>query len=249
MKCKRRNEEMAFSAARRHFAAAKNILQVCAPRRCHPLLTHAVDGSAHRQELAAVYNHYAFCDADPGWKAEREGLQAVLRPLFITSFLIDDHFADNAFFGARQLLLSSASSKTAFGTAHCLAQRRGETGAPQVIGLTSPGNADFTRSLGCYDDVRRYDELAALDPNVPTAYIDFAGNAELRRRVHGHFGDALTCSSSIGGTHWQALGSARDLPGPRPTLFFAPAQVKKRSAPPPEGWGGAELQRRIAGAW
>jgi hypothetical protein len=37
MKCKRRNEEMAFSAARRHFAAAKNILQVCAPCRCPPL--------------------------------------------------------------------------------------------------------------------------------------------------------------------------------------------------------------------
>jgi len=28
--CKRRNEQMAFSSARRHFAAAKNILQVCA---------------------------------------------------------------------------------------------------------------------------------------------------------------------------------------------------------------------------
>ena len=56
-------------------------------------------------------------------------------------------------------------------------------------------------------------------------------------------------SSSIGGTHWSALGSARDLPGPRPTLFFAPAQVKARSAPPPLGWGAAELQRRMAQAW
>jgi hypothetical protein len=56
-------------------------------------------------------------------------------------------------------------------------------------------------------------------------------------------------SSSIGGTHWEALGSARDLPGPRPTLFFAPAQAKARSAPPPEGWGSAELQRRMGQAW
>jgi hypothetical protein len=56
-------------------------------------------------------------------------------------------------------------------------------------------------------------------------------------------------SSSIGGTHWEALGSARDLPGPRPTLFFAPAQAKARSAPPPQGWGGAELQRRMGQAW
>jgi len=32
-------------------------------------------------------------------------------------------------------------------------------------------------------------------------------------------------------------------------LFFAPAQVKARSAPPPQGWGAAELQRRMGQAW
>jgi len=63
------------------------------------------------------------------------------------------------------------------------------------------------------------------------------------------FGEAMRFSSSIGGTHWSALGSAHDLPGPRPVLFFAPAQVKVRSAPPPQGWGAAELQRRLGQAW
>ena len=76
-----------------------------------------------------------------------------------------------------------------------------------------------------------------------------ASTAELRRQVHTHFADALKFSSSIGGTHWESLGSARDLPGPRPTLFFAPAQVKARSAPPPQGWGPGELQRRMGQAW
>lgn len=208
-----------------------------------------VDGAAHRQALALVYNQYSFCDADPGWKPELEGLQAVLRPLFITSFLIDDFLADNGFFGAQQVVLSSASSKTAFGTAFCLAQRRGAAGAPRIIGLTSAGNADFARSLGCYDEVKLYDELATLSADVRTVYVDFAGNAGLRMAVHTHFSDRLTFSSSIGGTHWESLGSGRELPGPRPVLFFAPAQVKKRSAPPPEGWGGAELQRRIGVAW
>jgi hypothetical protein len=208
-----------------------------------------VDGAAHRQELALVYNQYAFCDADPGWKPELEGLQAVLRPLFMTAFLIDDFLADNGFFGAQQVVLSSASSKTSFGTAFCLAQRRGTPGAPRIIGLTSPGNADFARSLGCYDEVRLYDELTTLPADVPTVYVDFAGNAGLRLALHSHFGEQLMYSSSIGGTHWEALGSGRDLPGPRPVLFFAPAQVKKRSAPPPEGWGAAELQRRMGAAW
>jgi len=43
---------------------------------------------------------------------ELEGLQAVLRPLFMTAFLLDDFLADSDFFGASQVLLSSASSKT-----------------------------------------------------------------------------------------------------------------------------------------
>jgi Protein of unknown function (DUF2855) len=208
-----------------------------------------VDGSAHRQELAAVYNQYVFCDADPAWRPELEGLQAVLRPLFLTAFLLDDFLADNEFFGAGQVLLSSASSKTAQGTAYCLARRRGMPGAPRIVGLTSAAHVEFVRSLGCYDAVLTYDQLSTLEPQTPTVYVDFAGDAELRRRIHTHFADALRFSSSIGGTHWSALGSARDLPGPRPVLFFAPAQVKARSAPPPQGWGAAELQRRMGQAW
>jgi hypothetical protein len=207
------------------------------------------DAAPHRQELAAVYNQYSFCDADPGWQPGQEGQQAVLRPLFITSFLIDDFLAENSFFGARQVLLSSASSKTAYGTAFCLALRRGTPGAPHIVGLTSPGNATFTRSLGCYDEVRLYDEVPSLEPGVPSVYVDFAGNAALRRAVHERFAQTLAHSSSIGGTHWSELGSGGGLPGPRPTLFFAPAQIKKRSAPPPEGWGRDGLERRMAVAW
>jgi hypothetical protein len=209
------------------------------------------DGSAHRQELAAVYNQYGDTAADPSWSPELEAMQAVLRPLFITSFLIDDFLADNSFFGARQLLLSSASSKTAFGTAFCLARRRGTPGLPKVVGLTSPRNVVFTQALGCYDEVRPYAEVAALPASEPAVYVDFSGDAPLRRTVHEHFGDAgLMHSASIGGTHWEALaGAGSGLPGPRPTLFFAPTQVKKRAAPPPEGWGAAGLQQRTGEAW
>jgi Protein of unknown function (DUF2855) len=173
----------------------------------------------------------------------------VLKPLFVTSFLLDDALAENHFYGARQLLLSSASSKTAYGTAFCLASRRGTPCAPRVVGLTSPGNLAFTRSLGCYDDVLSYADMTTLDAAVPALYVDFAGDAGLRRNVHEHWREQLVYSSSIGGTHWEALGSGGGLPGPRPTLFFAPAQAKKRSAAPPEGWGRAGLEQRIATAW
>jgi Protein of unknown function (DUF2855) len=208
-----------------------------------------IDGTAHRAALPAVYNQIQRCAADPGYVTAQEPQQALLRPLFITSFLIDDFLDDAQCFGAQQVLLSSASSKTAFGTAFCLSLRRGRPGAPRIVGLTSPGNLDFCRSLGCYDEVRAYDTLGAMDRSVPSVYVDFAGNAALRRGVHEHFGEALRYSCSVGGTHWDELGGGRDLPGPRPVLFFAPAQIAKRSAAPPAGWGPAELNARIAAAW
>ena len=202
------------------------------------------DGAAHRRELHAVYNHYLRCSADPGYTTAREAEQALLRPLFVTSFLIDDFLADNGFFGAGAVLLSSASSKTAYGTAFCLAQRRA-TGGAKVIGLTSLGNMAFTESLGCYDEVLTYDSIANLPADVPTVYVDFSGSVVVRANIHQHFGDQLTYSCSVGGTHWEALGSGKGLPGPRPTLFFAPAQIKKRNA----DWGAAGLQQRLAEAW
>ena len=222
-----------------------------------PLATHAVlqpqrvtpngfvDGAAHRRELHAVYNQYLRCSADPAYDAAREAEQALLRPLYITSFLIDDFLADNAFFGARRVLLSSASSKTAYGTAFCLSRRRGSGSAVEVIGLTSPGNIAFTQGLGCYDQVLTHADVASLANDEATVYVDFSGNAAVRESVHRHFGDKLAYSCSVGGTHWDALGSGKGLPGPRPVLFFAPAQIKKRAAE----WGPAGLNERLAQAW
>ncbi|CAM5785321.1 DUF2855 family protein [Rhizobacter fulvus] len=200
------------------------------------------DGATHRRELHAVYNHYLRCSADPAYSAAHEAEQALFRPLFTTSFLIDDFLADNAFFGARNVILSSASSKTAYGTASCVARR---AGAVRVIGLTSPANLAFTRALGCYDDVLTYDEVTSLASEVPSVYVDFSGSVGLRSAIHTHLAGALAYSCSVGGTHWDELGSGKGLPGPRPTLFFAPAQVKKRNA----DWGPAGLQQRLGAAW
>ena len=198
------------------------------------------DASAHRAELHAVYNQYLRCSTDPFYTPDSEDVQALLRPLFITSWLIDDFLADNGFFGANTLLLSSASSKTAYGTAFLLKQRPGI----EVVGLTSAANRAFCEGLGCYSRVLAYEALDQVPVEAECVYVDFAGNADLRRRIHARF-PHLRYSCSIGGTHVEQLGGARDLPGPRPTLFFAPAQVKKRNA----DWGPAELGERLIGAW
>ncbi|MDI1341077.1 DUF2855 family protein [Polaromonas sp.] len=198
------------------------------------------DGAAHRRELHPVYNQYLRCSADPFYTPATEDIQALLRPLFVTSFLIDDFLADNDFFGARVMLLSSASSKTAYGTAFQLAQRPGI----EVIGLTSPGNVAFCESLGCYSRVLTYEQLDQISADAACIYVDFAGNAGLRLAIHSRFVN-LKYSCSIGGTHVAELGGARDLPGPRATLFFAPAQIKKRSA----DWSAEGLGQRLVQAW
>jgi Protein of unknown function (DUF2855) len=200
-----------------------------------------VDGADHRGTLPAVYNQYLRCSTDPGYHPNREAEQMILRPLFFTSFLIDDFLEDNAFFGAGRVILSSASSKTAYGTAFCLSQRK----EVEVVGLTSAKNLDFVRSLGCYHQVLTYDQIDALSPLTPGVYVDFSGNVELRRALHVQMADGLKYSASIGGTDWQHLGKVGDLPGPRPTLFFAPSQIKKRSSE----WGNAVLMGKLAAAW
>ena len=102
------------------------------------------DAAPHRAQLHALYNHYLRCSADPFHAAGTEDVQAILRPLFITSWLIDDFLADNDFFGARTVLLSSASSKTAYGTAFQLIQTTWHrSSGPDVAGqpgvLRKPG--------------------------------------------------------------------------------------------------------------
>ena len=88
-------------------------------------------------------------------------------------------------------------------------------------------------------------DVATLPADARAVYVDMSGDAGLRAAVHGHWQDALAYSCSVGGTHWQSLGGGKGLPGPRPTLFFAPDQVSKRVAE----WGADGLQQRLAAAW
>ena len=201
------------------------------------------DATAHRRHLHALYNSYTRVAADPGYDPAREAQQMLLRVLFLTAFLIDDFLADNDFFGARSVVIASASSKTAFSLAHCL--HGGRRGRVEVIGLTSPANVAFVEGLGCYDKVVRYDDLATLPAATPTVFDDMAGDGRVVRGIHHHFGATLKHSCMVGGTHWKHVAMGQQLPGVQPVLFFAPSQVAKRS----QDWGPAGLQQRMSQAW
>jgi hypothetical protein len=190
-----------------------------------------VDTADHRASLPAVYNSYLVTSQDPAYDAEQEDLQVLYRPLFMTSFLLADQLADNDFHGVRTVVISSASSKTAFGTAQCL---RGS--GVRLVGLTSPRNVDFTESLGLYDTVLPYDAAVDVEPSV---YLDFSGSADLRSTLHDRLGAALVKDISIGLTQQKASAD------PRSEFFFAPEQLRKRAA----DWGPDGFAERFGAAW
>lgn len=190
-----------------------------------------VDTADHRAELPAVYNSYLVTSSDPAYDPQQEDLQVLYRPLFLTSFLLADQLVDNDFYGAKTVVISSASSKTAFGTAQCL-QGKGV----RLVGLTSPRNVEFTKSLGLYDTVLPYDAAVDLEPSV---YLDFSGSSEIRSALHDRLGSSLVKDISIGLTQQKAASD------PRSQFFFAPEQLRKRSA----DWGPQGLAERFGTAW
>jgi len=199
------------------------------------------DGSPHRAALPSAYQRYLVTDADPFYRTGTEEMQMLLRPLFFTSFLIDDQLADDGLATRGPVLISSASSKTAIAAAFLLARREGV----RLVGLTSPANAEFVRGLAIYDQTLTYDEVDSLERGSAT-FVDIAGDGEVRLAVHSHFGDELVHSMLVGFTHWQDFGASDgELPGPAPIFFFAPDRVTKRS----KDWGGAGLGTRVADAW
>lgn len=204
-----------------------------------------VDMAEHRQPMSPVYNQYSRLNADPEHNASRENERMIYGPLFKTGFILDYFMRSEEWFGASQLVLTSASSKTAMGMA-CVAKQN----SPQIkrIGLTSSGNVDFVKATGLYDDVVAYDDLASIACE-PSVSVDMAGNASVLAQIHQHFGDALKYSCLVGATHVDAraggIGGGAELPGPQPAMFFAPdhfvAFFKQH--------GSAEGGQMIAATW
>lgn len=191
-----------------------------------------VDAAAHRSELAAVYNGYARADPAMG----DESVQALFRPLYITSFLLDAMIGE----AGGTAVLSSASSKTALGLAHALKAR----GNWRVVGLTSPGNAAFVTATGCYDAVALYATAPSLTAQAPATFVDFAGDGALRAAVHAALDGVLTASVIVGDTHWNVVGNPHAT-GPKPQFFFAPAVLAERL----KDWGQAGFDARLAAGW
>ncbi|WOJ92852.1 DUF2855 family protein [Congregibacter variabilis] len=200
------------------------------------------DGAEHRQALPPLYNRYQRVRS--GGAVEAEYLQALLGPLYNTSYCLWDQLQDNDYYGAQQVLLLSASSKTSIGLAKALAD---DDKSPPVLGLTSAGNIEFVKSLGYYDDALGYEALGDV-PQVPTVIVDMAGNAANAEALRHHLGDNLTYFISVGLTHWDQADSKLDSSRDRHEWFFAPSYMLERSQALPPGEFVKNAQRFVMAA-
>ena len=203
--------------------------------------------------LAAVYNSYLNTATDPFYAGSAcENSMMVYRPLFLTSFFLDDYCASK-FKSVGQVILTSASSKTAFALAHQLKQR-GVT----VIGLTSARNLGFCESLRLYDSVCDYENISDIQSNeTKTVVVDMAGSHDVNLSIDKHFATNIVENVGVGMTHNTVLFGDKSalsehaqvsqdpltpflaprfgrrshrLSQATRTFFFAPAWIEKRIA-------------------
>lgn len=188
------------------------------------------DGAPHRAKLPPTYNAYNRVAAEPGYDSAMDAYRMLLWPLYVTSFCLCDALEQAAYYGAEQVLILSASSKTSIGLAQGLA---GTVDAPAVVGVTSARNLQFVKDLGIYDQAVAYDDVAMLDGSQATAIVDMSGNSALLATLMQQFGDALKQCVLVGMTHWDAAGGQGVAADPRSHFFFAPGHIQKRVA----DWG------------
>lgn len=199
-----------------------------------------MDGAAHRQGLAPIYNTYIVNAADPSYDAAFEAQQMLFRPLFTTGWMIDDCLMETGADKPETVVISSASSKTALALAHCLKQR----GAVEAIALTSPANKAFVEASGLYARTVTYDDVDRLHARGLSAYVDFVGRPALTADIHHALKDRLVRSLVIGVTDWEGNRAPVDAPGPKAEFFFVPTYAAERA----KALGADELNARTSKA-
>ncbi|MEM7105835.1 MAG: DUF2855 family protein [Bacteroidota bacterium] len=200
-----------------------------------------IDGTAHRTKLPAGYNMYRRVSSEKGYHPSMDNARMMLFPLHLTAFCIWDVLQDKAWYGAQQIIVLSASSKTSIGLAYAL---NADKSAPTVIGVTSPRNLDFIKSLNLYDQNFTYDNVAEIDSGIPTVIVDMSGNADILAALHTALDDNMKWCINVGITHWDKA-SVKPKEGvitKRSEFFFAPGHIQRRM----KEWGPAGFDQKTS---
>jgi hypothetical protein len=200
------------------------------------------DLTKHRAELSPVYNSYARVQNETSYDASMDNERMLLMPLFATSYCLSDFLKGNDYFGATQIIMPSASSKTAIGLAYAL---RADAVSHSCIGITSSGNRDKVQALGLFDAVFTYGELEDLDNSRTSVIVDMSGNGKVLSDLHAHLGDNMKFTSNVGITHFEANEMGSSFIRERSAMFFAPAHIQKRT----NEWGPGVFEERAYRFW
>ena len=196
-----------------------------------------IDGAAHRAKLPPGYNTYTRVKLEPGYSPKMDNERMLLWPLHVTSFSLWDCLVMNDWFGAEQVLVLSASSKTSLGLGFGI---KDDTSGKPSVGLTSQRNKAWVESVELYDQVIGYDELDQLDASKKVVIVDMSGNIGLLNTLNDLYGDNLMHCLNVGITHRDQAGHHTDIPEGRKTFFFAPGHIQTRI----KEWGPAEFFKR-----
>lgn len=167
------------------------------------------------------------------------------RPLFWTSYWCEDWLNSSGYRGGiTSILVSSASSKTAFCLAYLIGKRssRGEISKDtRIIGLTSNRNVAFTKGLGLYNEVFDYDSFASTKAlngknDLQWIYVDVAGNDDLNARIFGYFASShtgtLSACVSLGMTNLSPASSVATSMDWTTNTFSAPQEASPSPGKP-----------------
>ncbi|GMH64864.1 hypothetical protein TrST_g1243 [Triparma strigata] len=182
-------------------------------------------------ELAAMYNTYLNTASDPFYTTSScENNMMIFRPLFLTSFFLNDYCWNQFRSSVDQIILTSASSKTAFALAFQLKQR-----GVKVIGLTSQRNVAFCETLSLYDSLYSYDQISEIPSNTTkTVVVDMARSHDVNLAIDKHFAKHIVQNVGVGMTHNTVLSGDKTALSEHAqitrTFFFAPAWIKRRIA-------------------
>jgi hypothetical protein len=181
-----------------------------------------MDVTPHRATLHSWYRTLRVA----GPADAEDGRKAVVRPIYPASYTLAAFLAEHAAAGARTVVVTSASSKTAIGMADQLVRQGTDL---RTIALTSPANVDFVAGLGLYGTVAAYDDLPAIEADGPVVFVDFTGTAKRLAAVYERFAGRLRHTALVGYTHPGAVVRQPDLGEPTPVIFFSPG-VEERAA-------------------
>jgi hypothetical protein len=195
------------------------------------------DVTPHRMELPSGYNIYRRVDHEAGYDQAFDRERMMLYPLHLTAFCIWHQLKSKDWYGAEQIVILSASSKTSTGLGYAL---KDDSDSPKMIGITSAKNMDFLDGIALYDGLLSYEEVEKIDQTRATLIVDMSGNAGKMAEIHKHLGDQMKFTLNVGLTHWTDTKPVEGVNTEKSTFFFAPSVIQELM----KEWGSQGFEER-----